>query len=104
MFKMKMVTKEGKRLALVFRRRFSAKGLWLPRQRPPFPAKKPTPCLEMDAGFRIHTPFQTREAWSFPTIPYRLFPLDLLPLGKIDRSFIINYYYYDITFPESLVS
>ena len=104
MFKMKTVAKEGKCLPLVFRRRFSAKGLWPVWQKPPFSTKKPAPCLKMDAGFRIHTPFQTREAWSFPTIPYRLFPLDLLSLGKIDRSFIINYYYSDITFPESLVS
>lgn len=51
-----MAAKEDKRLPLVFRGRFSAKGLWPARQKPPFSTKKPSPCLEMDAGFLIHIP------------------------------------------------
>jgi hypothetical protein len=59
---MEMFTKEGKRLPLVFRGRFSANGLWPVWQKPPFSTKKPALCLKMDAGFFIRTPFQTREA------------------------------------------
>ena len=45
--------------------------------------------------FLYVSPFQTREARQFPTIPYRPFPLDFFDsLGRMDRRLLRSNYAY----------